>query len=99
LTPWTSNRQSHPLSGALSDKYNGSLQFVMILGRILFLLLKVADIIFSVSYQQGVCYAFVEFENSDSAQSAIEVLLLVDIEEFLKAFLSERRRVMIWEEP
>jgi hypothetical protein len=32
---------------------------------------KVADII-SVCHQQGVCYAFVEFENSISAQNAIE---------------------------
>jgi hypothetical protein len=32
---------------------------------------NVADIN-SVWYQLGVCYAFVEFENSDSAQSAIE---------------------------
>ncbi len=39
---------------------------------------KVADII-SVCHQQGVCYAFVEFENSISAQNAIEVLLLTEL--------------------
>ncbi len=39
---------------------------------------NVADIN-SVWYQLGVCYAFVEFENTSSAQSAIEVLLLIDI--------------------
>jgi hypothetical protein len=39
---------------------------------------KVADII-SVCHQQGVCYAFVEFENSISAQNAIEVRLLTEL--------------------
>jgi hypothetical protein len=35
-----------------------------------------------------VCYAFVEFENTSSAQSAIEVLLFIDI--LFHAVLVER---------
>jgi hypothetical protein len=35
-----------------------------------------------------VCYAFVEFENASSAQSAIEVLLFIDI--LFHAVLVER---------
>ncbi len=58
---------------------------------------KVADII-SVSHQQGVCYAFVEFENSISAQNAIEVLLLTELHStFVEEFRSvcHRKTVMI----
>ncbi len=49
---------------------------------------KVADII-SFCHQQGVCYAFVEFENSISAQHAIEVLLLTELDStFVEEFES-----------
>ncbi len=61
---------------------------------------KVADII-SVCHQQGVCYAFVEFENSISAQNAIEVLLLTELHStFVEEFESvcHRKTVMIWEQ-
>jgi hypothetical protein len=61
---------------------------------------KVADII-SVCHQQGVCYAFVEFENSISAQNAIEVRLLTELHStFVEEFESvcHRKPVMIGEQ-
>jgi hypothetical protein len=50
------------------------------------------------SQKQGVCYAFVEFENSISAQNAIEVLLLTELHStFVEEFRSvcHRKTVMI----